>query len=94
MNSYIVLINPEDPSDAGDYIMTLGISDGLASVSQVFTVSLPNSPPTFNRSYDNLTLPINSNVTFDFPATANDDDGNPITYTIAIENTLNLGQLL
>jgi hypothetical protein len=29
MNNYIVLINPQDPSEAGDYILTLGISDGL-----------------------------------------------------------------
>jgi hypothetical protein len=67
--------------------MTLGISDGLASVSQTFTVSIPNSPPTFNDSYNDLNLHINSNVTFDFPATSSDDDGNPITYTIEIENT-------
>jgi hypothetical protein len=67
--------------------MTLGISDGLASVSQTFTVSIPNSPPTFNHSYHDLNLPINSNVTFDFPATSSDADSNPITYTIEIENT-------
>jgi hypothetical protein len=67
--------------------MTLGISDGLASISQTFTVSIPNSPPTFNRTYHDLNIPINSNFTFDFPATTSDDDGNSITYTIEIENT-------
>jgi hypothetical protein len=87
MNNYIVLINPQDPSEAGDYILTLGVFDGLTLVSRVFTVSIPNSPPTFNRTYDNFNLPINSNVTFDFPATTTDDDGNPITYMIAIEKT-------
>ena len=32
INNYIVLINPQGPSEAGEYIVTLGISDGLASV--------------------------------------------------------------
>ena len=91
MNNYIVLINPKGPSEAGDYIVTLGISDGLASVSQTFNVSIPNSAPNFTCAYPDIALPINSNVSFDFPATVIDDDGNPITYMMSIENQ---GQLV
>ena len=86
IKDYIVLINPQGPSDAGEYIVTLGVSDGLASVSQTFTVSIPNSAPNFTCAYPDITLPINTNLSFDFPPTVIDDDGNPITYTMSIEN--------
>jgi hypothetical protein len=92
--------NPKGPKHVGTYNITVTVSDSALSVSTSFVVTVPNSPPRFNKTLSDKTLPINSLGSYDLSDSFLDDDGNPLTMiaTSSFENkpaqSLPVGNLL
>lgn len=82
----LILVSPRHAKQAGDYIVTVKVTDSYAATSASFNITVPNSPPRFTKVFRNVSVPINSVETFNFPAWVEDEDGNEIFFTITIKN--------
>ncbi len=70
----LIKISPTMAVEAGNYIVTVEVTDDYASKSTSFNIFVPNSPPKFPKDFGNVSVPINSVETFNFPAFVEDED--------------------
>ena len=77
------------PGDAGTVRVTVMVSDGTATMSYEFTltVTVPNTPPEVATPLADQDAPVDVPFTYGIPADAfTDADGDPLTYGAATNN--------
>jgi hypothetical protein len=82
----LILVRPTKAIEAGDYIVTVKVTDSYATTLASFNITVPNSPPRFTKDFGNVSVPIKSFETFNFTEWTIDEDGNEIFFTITIKN--------
>jgi hypothetical protein len=82
----LIFVSPTQAHEAGDFIVTVKVTDSYATTSASFNITVPNSPPRFTKDFGNVSVPINSVETFNFTEWTIDEDENDIFFTFTIKN--------